>query len=171
MTVREKILSYVNDVEYISFDIFDTLVLRMVRRPTKIFDKTYDMDPSLFPQYITAREWRNIRQKAETFAQKKKGRGEVNLQDIYRELPEIITHPNEIMENEILSEIGNAFLNYEIRDVLYELHYTYHKKIILTSDMYLAKTVIEDILSGCGFDANAIEKIHVSSETGTKKST
>jgi hypothetical protein len=70
--VIERILEELDNVSYVSFDIYDTLLFRMVRHPARIFDKTYEAAPYLFPAYIDAREWREIRAKAEQFAREKR---------------------------------------------------------------------------------------------------
>ncbi|MCI8465480.1 MAG: HAD-IA family hydrolase [Lachnospiraceae bacterium] len=157
-------------VEYISFDIFDTLLFRMARAPYQIFDKTYEEAPALFPDYISACEWREIRAYAEKYAREKKGEREITLEDIYRELPDIIQNQKEILELEIATERKNGYLNPQIVDLLYELKRVYRKKILLISDMYLSEEAIRGILEAARLALTEIDHIYISSEYGNKKS-
>ena len=136
MDIRKRIFAETEQAEYVSFDIFDTLIIRSVRFPYQIFDKTYEKDPSLFPSYINAGEWREIRIQAEQFARERKRKSEVTLKDIYRELPSIIKYPESIMEREIDAEVENTYLNPQVADILEKIKNGYGKKILLISDMY-----------------------------------
>ena len=170
MDIRKRIFAETEQAEYVSFDIFDTLIIRSVRFPYQIFDKTYEKDPSLFPSYINAGEWREIRIQAEQFARERKRKSEVTLKDIYRELPSIIKYPESIMEREIDAEVENTYLNPQVADILEKIKNGYGKKILLISDMYLPEAVIRRMLETSGLDLSMICQIYISSEYGTKKS-
>lgn len=142
----------------------------MARIPYQIFDKTYEAAPYLFPDYIRACEWREIRIYAEKFARKKKGQKEISLDDIYEEIPHIIENQKKIMEMEIAVEGKNTYLNPQMAELLYELKQVYQKKICLISDMYLSKTAIIRILETNHMDLSLIDHIYISSEYGRKKS-
>ena len=170
MDIEKNILLKLEDVDYVSFDIYDTILFRNTRIPYQIFDKTYEMVSFLFPDYIDACEWREIRIYAEKYAKEKKGKSEVTLEDIYREMPKIIEHCEQIMEAEIETELKNTFLNPEMVEILYNIKEKYRKKILLTSDMYLSKENIQKILVAHGFNISFVECIYVSSEVGVRKS-
>lgn len=169
MNIREKVLSQLKGTEYISFDIYDTLLFRMVRFPSQIFEKTYERAPELFPDYIVSYEWGQIRIYAEKCAKEKKNGGEVSLADIYAMLPEIIREPDKILRAELETERENTFPNPEMAQLLYELKKKYGKRIILTSDMYLSKDELQGILEYCGVNMSWIEEIFVSSAWGASK--
>ena len=150
--------------------IFDALLFRMVAIPYQIFDKAYEEAPSLFPGHITACEWREIRIYAEKYARERKGKEEITLAEIYRELPDIIENRKEIMEAEISAEKKNTYLNPYIKDILQTVKKRYGKKILLISDMYLPEKSMKGILSANHLDLSMIDHIFVSSEYGKKKS-
>lgn len=169
MNIRETVLSQLERTEYISFDIYDTLLFRMVRFPSQIFEKTYEKAPELFPDYITPCEWEGIRVQAERCARERWQGGELTLTDIYAALPKIIKEPDKIMRAELETEKENTFLNPETAKLLYELKEKYGKRIILTSDMYLSEDELRDILEFCGMDMSFVKEIFVSSAWGMSK--
>lgn len=170
MTIRDQIMGQLKDIEYVSFDIFDTLIFRMTRTPSQIFDKMYKARPEIFPKHISSCEWRHMRIYAEADARKKRCGEEITLEDIYQHIPAIIEDSGAVMELEIQTEMENTFLNPEMESILYEVKEKYRKKIILTSDMYLSKESIAGILRNCGMDMSLLEEIFVSSQCGKKKS-
>lgn len=169
MIRKEEITGQLPDIDYVSFDVFDTLLLRMTRAPSQIFDKMYEVAPELFPNYISSCEWRHMRVYAEAQAKEKK-KGEITLEDIYREIPAIITNPDKIMKIELRTEQENTFLNPEIEALLQEIKSKYNKRVILTSDMYLSQRDMTAILQSCGMDMTLVDRIFISSECGAKKS-
>jgi predicted HAD superfamily hydrolase len=169
--VIERILKEIDNVSYVSFDIYDTLLFRMVRHPARIFDRTYEAAPYLFPAYIDAREWREIRTKAEQFARGKKKGFEISIDDIYDELPQIIENREEIKRLEIECESKNSYLNTELTEFLFSVVDKFKKKVILVSDMYLHKEHMKKILEENGLNLKYVHKIYISSESGyTKRS-
>lgn len=169
MDIKAEVLNNLEGISYVSFDIFDTLLLRMMRYPKLIFDKTYKMNPSLFPEYMDAREWREIRVVSENFARKDNLKREITLDDIYNRLPDIIKNRDEIKQNEIMCEINYSFINEEIAQLIYLLVEKYKKKIVLISDMYLSEEIIKKMLTENGFKMQYVEKLFVSSESGYQK--
>lgn len=165
--IREEILEKSEMVEYVSFDVYDTLLFRMVKSPTKVFELTFECNAKLFPDYLVASDWREIRIVAEKEAKRLYNR-EVTLAEIYDNLPEFISNRNEIMENELVSEKTVTYVNQDIYNVILEL-YNRGKKIILISDMYLKKEQMKEILAASKIDINIFSQIFVSSEYGCKK--
>ena len=90
MNIRKQIIDQLDKVEYVSFDVFDTLLFRMVRFPQQIFEKMLEKAPWLFPNYLDACEWKELRMHAEKWAREKKQGKEVTLEEIYGEFPGII---------------------------------------------------------------------------------
>lgn len=167
--MRQELKHLIDNSEIISFDVFDTAVLRKTFFPQCVFSlmerklkKKYKRDVSKIANF------QQKRIDAERIAREKnisKNNQETTLKEIYKELVEI-THLN----HRKLSKIMIIEFETEL-DVLEKNHYIYqvykysldkHKKIIFTSDMYLSKNQIEKILNKCGY--NDYQEIFVSSE-------
>ena len=168
MMDKWQVREWLREAEYVSFDLFDTLLLRLVRVPSQIFDKMYEAAPDLFPEHIGSCQWRHMRACAEKRARERK-KGEVTLEEIYRELPSVIKMPHRIMEREIRTERENTFLNPEMEALLLEIKRDYRKKVILTSDMYLSKEHVLGILQDNGMDPSLLDEVFISSECGAAK--
>lgn len=155
----EKLLKY----DVIAFDIFDTLIFRPFDCPTALF---YLLGEKLaYPDFARIRvemEWK-ARQQAV-----KEGRGvEISLCDIWRMIEvECGIDAESGMELEIGLEKQYCFANPYMLEVFRHLSGK-KAKVIAVSDMYLAQGVIQDIVSGCGFDG--ISEYFISSEYGFSK--
>lgn len=138
-----KLMQY----DVISFDVFDTLILRSLSNPTDIF---FFIGMKLqYPDFKRIRI--EAEQKARQIKYNEKGTWEITLEDIW-----------DVMEKEtgISKELGiKTELEYEkffchanpyMLKVITELKKA-NKKIIITSDMYLNKEYIRELLSQCGY--------------------
>jgi len=158
----------------LSVDIFDTLLFRLVESPFKIFDEIGKkaIKSNLLHSSITAEEFALLRIKAEQDARKIhseiKGHSEVTLQQIYEFLPEFIDDSDKLQSLEVMTECEYCYLNPEILQLI-EDTYRLGIPIVLTSDMYLSKAQLQQILTTNGFDLNLIEEIYVSCEHGGNK--
>ena len=146
---------------YVSFDIFDTLLIRPCIYPKDIFsilatkfDKQFDID------------FFNVRTSAEREIKNKNAA----LKDIYQYIKckynfsdEII---NILMKEEIALETQLLSVRNDVKE-FYDLAIKNNKKIIAVSDMYLPSKVLQEILSKKGFDK--IEKVYVSNEYSARK--
>ncbi|MGN0432256.1 MAG: HAD family hydrolase [Lachnospiraceae bacterium] len=133
--------------DVISFDVFDTLVLRPFAAPTDLFflvgEKLNYLD---FERIRKEMEWR-ARQKAK----EQTGLYEVTLEQIYEELEMQAGVPKEKgMQAEIETETELCFGNPYMLEVFKYLK-NCGKKIICTSDMYLPREVIQQMVEKCGF--------------------
>ena len=149
--------------EIISFDIFDTLINRMVGQPKTIFKL---IEEKLVKEY--GEEYQGFFQRridAEARAIKKYKNEEVTLQMIY----ECIDYPNkkELIEIEKKFEIEFSEANVEMYK-LYQQCILLKKRIVICSDMYLDAETIKRILAKNGY--NRYEKLYISSECGCSKS-
>lgn len=156
----KKIKELIRDAEIISFDIFDTLILRTYNKPTDLF-KHIEVSKQIS-------DFCTLRQKAEYNARIKnaaRGIEEVTLEEIYQELP--CTFQN-IKELEIAQEKACCFADktmYHLFDYAKKLH----KRIIIASDMYLPQYVVEEILQKANY--TDYEKLFLSSEIKQTKAT
>jgi len=156
-----------SSVKVVSFDIFDTLIMRHAKAATDIFAKMYVHNPNLFPDYMNEEDWKTLRSTMHRMAIKKHyestGNYEITLDETYSFLPTILKDRKKIMRCEIDEEISNCFQNrsmYETIKEVKEMGYT----VILLSDMYLPSEAIEEILTSCGINSNIFDNIFVSNE-------
>jgi len=143
--------SEIDEIEVISFDIFDTLILRPFVKPTDLF--------YLMEQELDEPGFHDRRIKAESDARKMKG-SEITLDEIYEKLGV----PDDVKKLECELETTLCFRN---EPVCKELEaYSKDHTIIITSDMYLPRQTIEKIM-----DKNGIryDRLYLSSEIGQTK--
>jgi predicted HAD superfamily hydrolase len=135
----------------ISFDIFDTLLLRPYAKPTDLFkhlEKIYNKN-----------NFAQARIKAEQSARlKNKNQEDITIHDIYLELP---NHYSDMKNLEIALEKQILTVNHEIKE-LYDLALENADKVIIVSDMYLTKDILTDILNNKGY--KNYHNLYVSSE-------
>ncbi len=134
----------------ISFDIFDTLIVRPYVRPTDLFihlEKINNCD-----------EFAERRALAERLAHENTNAEEVTLDEIYEHIPSKLKKFKDI---EIQLEYDVVRPNPEIQR-LYNYALKKGKKLIITTDMYLPRQAIEKMLSKCGY--NNYYKLYLSSE-------
>ena len=147
----------ISQYRVISFDIFDTLLLRNVLKPTDIF--------KIVEQEIEIKGFAKKRFLAERIARTKTLKKEITLDDIYAELTNLLNLNRSISEKAKLIEIETEkkFLrpNPFIKD-LYNLARKEGKIIYMISDMYLPKKVIKELLSKNGY--KEYNDLYVSSE-------
>jgi len=153
------------EIEIVSFDIFDTLIFRLCHEPTEIFGKMFRKNKELFPDDFVEEDWINLRKTVELQIRHQKyekyGNYEVELSEIYNHLPAIITQPIELMKLECEKEISSCYLNIDIYETIKDL-FEHGKRILLISDMYLPKQIIIRILTNCGVDIKYFTDIYIS---------
>ena len=161
-TKYNNFYSYIDKYDFISFDIFDTLIKRNVQNPTDIFEIIQKRSSEKIYDF---KEKRMI---AEKTARKKSNREEVSLKEIYNELDYPANLKKELYNLEIDIEIEYCTKNKEMYKI-YKYCLENNKKIILTSDMYLPKDVIEKILNKN--DYKNYKKLYLSSYFSLTKHT
>ena len=144
----ENIKKVLNGKTYVSFDIFDTVLLRPYVKPTDLFEH--------MELLFKADGFSEKRIKAERTARRKHHR-EITLNEIYGELDEAFQY---LKEKEIEMEISLSLPNRPVFDLYKELIET--KKIVFISDMYLPTDVIERMLETNGI--SRYHKLYISSE-------
>ena len=160
--------------KYVSFDIFDTLVLRPFFYPTDLFACLSDKLNASLHSYV---DFMRIRFDAEARCRQKvalcmPSKEDINLDEIYATIQENYSIDagllSELKEYEIAMELKYCKIRKTGRD-LYELARDSGKKIIICSDMYLPQHVIEKILANNGY--TEYEKLYLSSEIELTKAT
>ncbi len=163
---RESIETLVNrllDYDIISFDIFDTLILRPFTKPTDLFRV-------LSPKYNVV-NFANYRITAERNLRKKKlkeyGHREVTLEEIYNELYKSLgIDKKEGFNNEFEAEFNFCYANPYMKAVFDRLLQE-GKEIIIISDMYIRKEYMAKILENCGY--TGYSKLYVSCDYKVSK--
>lgn len=147
-----------DNIKVISFDVFDTAILRNTFRPKDIFDiveSKYNND------------FKAKRMLAENM-EREKHSGECTLDGVYQALAEI--EPTfkdkleEISKYEIELEIGHTAVHQEIFDLYQSVKDKY--RIIFASDMYLKSDILRQMLKNAGYDEHSL---YVSGELGVNK--
>ena len=121
-----------DSVKVVSFDLFDTLILRPFLKPTDLF--------TLLGQIHSRNDFCDLRIKAESKARSSIGT-EVTLDEIYSFMPKDLISFKEL---ECQFEIDLCFANPWMKERYQSL--TEGKIVIITTDMYLPRNVIESIL-------------------------
>lgn len=146
--------------DVISFDIFDTLLLRPLKKPSDLFHiigKRLNFEGFAFSFY-------RVRTEIEKELREEKfgriGSREITIYDIYHEIAKRTNIGfEEGVNEEIQAELDYCFANPYMLQV-FRILKNQGKKIIATSDMYLPKDIMERLLSECGY--NELDQIYVS---------
>ena len=149
--------------DVISFDVFDTLLLRPFEKPEDLF---YVLGQRL--EYL---DFKRLRMNAEAEARRDcmaaRGHREAALPDIWRSMERETGIPaGEGMRAEIETEEQFCAPNPYMLELARLLH-RQGKRIILVSDMYLPAQEIERLVRGCGYPEP--EACFVSCECGCSK--
>ena len=158
----EEVLAKLQPYDVISFDIFDTLLLRKVAFPNDVFEKmAIEMSHSDFCR---------VRKQAEDMArdakEKETGSREVNLHDIYAVLESYYGIEPGWEDREIELELSLCEANPFMAE-LYKKLQEAGKTIVLMSDMYLPAKVIGRMLNKSGY--SGWEKFYLSNELLMRK--
>lgn len=163
-----KIENKINRYNVISFDIFDTLIKRNVDNPTDVFD--------LVEREYNKRNLKRIsnfkikRISAERNARINKTTEEITLDKIYNEL-------SNVFEKDILDRLKKLEIEIEEKicivnpriEKIYKKCIEQNKIVIITTDMYLPRYVIENILNRNGI--YNYYKLYISCELNKTKHT
>ena len=143
----------IKKAEVVSFDIFDTLLVRNVHKPEDIF--------LLVEKISGSRGFVQRRIQAAVNAAKYSKNGECTLDDIYHSLEESTEQERDQLKNlELEVERRQLQANPEIR-LLYKKCRDLKKRIIAVSDMYLPSSFLTELLQNIGF---LVDKVYVSCE-------
>ena len=167
--MKYNVKQLINEAKIVSFDIFDTLILRNVIFPEDVFDvveRRYRHDYGML-----GFSYREERLGAESEARKNmSGSDEITLDEIYDILRVNVNLSNETIEKlkelEIDLEMAFSTKNNYIHS-LYKYCLKRNKRIIIVSDMYLPKEVVEKILENNSY--TRYERLFLSSSLGKTK--
>lgn len=159
-------------ISVISFDIFDTLVVRPFWFPTDLF-YFLDREASRILGTADIVSFSECRREAEHEARRRAsvtGRQDIGLSEIYECIKEISPFPDKVvsalMQKELELELRFCTARKSALS-LFQHAQQCGKRIIAISDMYLSSEFLQKLLIKNGF--SGIEKIYVSCETGLTK--
>ena len=138
---NNKIYNLIDKFDVISFDIFDTLIKRVVNNPKQIFDIVEKKYNETYSDKII-----NFKKNRITCEQEIQNRI-AGINDIYDNMRKYYSDDVcEILKNiEILTEIEYCNINTDIKPI-YEYCKRTNKKIYAVSDMYLYAEILKRIL-------------------------
>lgn len=146
----QKLPDIIKNVKYVSFDIFDTLVLRSYSFPKDLFQHmSFILDDPDFARIRIEIE-NNLRNQAKIL-----NKEEITFDDIYN-----IINNEKARQLELNLEYANCFQNKEVFK-LYKLAIELNKKVLITSDMYLSYVFIKKVLFKIG--VTKFDKLFLSS--------
>lgn len=141
---KNELIKKIMSFKYISFDMFDTLIFRSFKKPTDVFEAV-EVEYNNRHLSNTITRFSQKRQKAELDARKKSPAKEIIIDDIYENLQFKAEIKAELMDIEKQIEILNCCPNGCMLELLKHMQ-KLGKKIIITTDMYLDKATIENII-------------------------
>lgn len=158
----KKLKEQINEYDTISFDVFDTLLLRNVLSPTDLFELLNEEAEKNYGIKSFSKE----RIDAERIARIGKLNSETTIDEIYETL--------ENKYNQNLSQLKKKELEIEEKFLIanpfmkeiFEYAKQKKKKVFAISDMYLTKEFIKKVLIQNGY---VLDEIYVSSETKNVK--
>ncbi len=161
---KEEILQKVMAADLVSFDIFDTLIFRPFSAPTDLF--------RLFGTAFGIMDFPRIRAEMEYTARldhyKTYGNYEVSFEEIWDRIEKQVGVPaKEGMAAETALEMEMCFANPFMKEI-FDKAVAAGKRVVITSDMYLPKAFLEQILAKNGF--TGYERFFLSNVYGKSKS-
>ena len=159
-------LPKIENYKLISIDIFDTLLLRAVAKPIDLFEKVWieAENRGIAKISMYPKEYMKFRVEMERRARIGQKNREVTLKDIYDKYPDYIANDlNQLMELEIELEKEYCYPNYLVYEWLKNAK-SQGCRLVLVSDMYLSKKVIEEILLYNQIDIQLFDDLIVSNE-------
>lgn len=165
MTPFTKDFKISDNVKIVSFDIFDTLLLRPFERPTDIFRFMNSDVEKIIKKKI---DFKKVRKAAEKRAKRAMlPKEDVKIDDIYNFIKIPAKFKNAVKFLEVETEVKLLFARQSGKD-LYNLAKNSGCKLIAISDIYLEAQILERILKRNGFE---FDTIFTSADIGKSKKT
>ncbi|HEF4780143.1 TPA: hydrolase [Burkholderia multivorans] len=154
-----RLRELISRADVISFDVFDTLFLRLLREPEDVFD--------LLGRRFGISNFRNLRQEAQQRAFQRMlelGNEEITLDDIYECFDPVAVPTSELRDAEFNLELIVTVPNPRLIDVFNDA--LAKKVVVITSDMYLPRKFFDELFRRHGLRPS---KIFISSERNATK--
>jgi len=161
----KQLCNLIDENTYISFDIYDTTLLRNVLHPTDIFEL---VDTELKKKHLVFKDFKRNRIKSEQIARQKSKTEDVSLNDIYKIIQKKyhLSTIDMIKNTELMIERRFTIVNPFIKSV-YEYAQKNSKTIFFISDMYLPTNFINNLLNDNGY--SFFQGLFVSGDIGLSK--
>ncbi len=156
----DTFVNMLNEYDVISFDVFDTLILRNLRQPTDLF--------RLMGMRLGLEKFCSLRIKAEAEARMHMESARVTIYDIYNVMKKYcaIDSVEKMVRLEMDMEkefcIPNPYMHYVFDKLLHM-----GKTIIIISDMYLPNSLMSELLEHCHY--RSFNNLLVSCDYGMEK--
>ena len=161
---RKELIKMAAEAEVISFDLFDTLVMRKVMSYTDVFDI---LDCQLRDKGIIIPDFAKHRLFAEkNLSKEKPPRLEQIYEAVLRSAGGAFLSAEELAEQEWQLDFSLLSVRESVKDV-FDSFVSMGKRIIITTDTYYSKQQITEILDKFGF--HGYDDLLVSCEYGTAK--
>lgn len=162
--LKETLLDEISRYDVISFDVFDTLLLRTVLNPEDIFkllSKWAEKELGIIDfQYVRANTEQELRSRM--------SQEELTLDEIYCEIREKYSDYDvlKLKNKELQLEYESSVINPFVKDI-FDAAVQAHRKILLITDMYLPREEIVRLLEKNGiYD---YDQLYISAECGKTK--
>lgn len=141
---EEDMIAKLSSYDVVSFDIFDTLVLRCVDNPSDVF--------RILGMLTGIQSFKSLRLKAEQDARQIHGAVNVTIYDIYEIFAKYHHIPSveEMVQMELSVEKKVCYANPYMKRV-YDALLKQGKTIVINSDMYIPEKLMQELLSSCGY--------------------
>ncbi|MBN7573239.1 hypothetical protein C1H57_18805 [Clostridium sp. 2-1] len=156
----ELIKESIAAADVVSFDIFDTLIFRIVNEPEDIF--------TLIGYILNIKDFKEIRQKGQQMAsmkvEREYGFPHADIDEIYeyiKQTSDMKVDWEYVKNYELEMELDSLVCNKEILEV-YKFAKNSNKRVIATSDMYIKSKDVKRFLDKCGF--SDFDEIYVSAD-------
>ncbi len=161
----QEMKNLIDEVEVVSFDVFDTLVKRLVNTPETVFQIVGEQFG--IEDFKTSRA--SLQMQASMKAERELKIPHADLNQIYEHIKANSSKDadwDKVRDTEVQLEIDCLVRNDEMYDI-YQYALSQGKRVVITSDMYLLKSHMEAILEKNGYIGYT--NLYVSSETHTTK--
>ena len=161
----EKVKEEIQSAKVISFDVFDTLIVRLTNTPEEVFDLLEHRTG--LHDFASKRQ--QLQMQASQKAEREEGKPHANFDEIYDYIAEHMEENvnwDEIKVAEIEVEKDVLRVNPQIREI-YHYAKTLGKRIIVTSDMYFDTDQVREFVENCGY--NGIDAYYVSADVNRTK--
>lgn len=162
---QDRIAAGTHRAQIVSFDIFDTLLVRPWFAP----DNLFDFMELIVAQRFGIREFARLRQEAEHLARLRSRNSDVGIADIYAEFAALIQDPEQapmVRALEEHAEWATLAPNAEVCEAARALA-AKGKRLVAVSDMYLEEDFLRRLLNKSDLDIFAA--IYVSNSVGKRK--
>ena len=154
--------SLIRRADIISFDVFDTLVIRSVKTPSDVFNLVESEYNRENPDKAIS-GYKSTRVDAEQKARRESAYKEITLEEIFNDLNDTygVEVCNKLKDIELKTELEVCHANDEMASFYCRMKEE-GKRIVIVSDMYLSGEEIGRILEKCVFAD--YERLYVSSD-------